>query len=692
VLTWSSPRSPYRPFLAAPPARRGASTRERRAHTPRGCRQLGGPAAPPPPPDLVRAIMLGAAEAEPVATPAKKAEAQHHLVAAAASPHTPAAASIAGSLARATPLLPRLLAQQQQEEEEDVLAALERHGEESAARRWTLFQKLVAGLRTQLAECAEGVSECRRRKATLDQQLIDERAAREAGQARASADLQAVAQSLQGELRQVQAEARRTMEGLAAECGAQAKAVQEERTAELQRQVEALMQGGRDEELARHREHKALQQVVEELRSALDKEVDARTQAAAAAADAAAEGASREAVRLKELVAGVDAKVAACQFAIEGRHTTSMAALEAKLQELLAQASARDTSAKEQERTVSELSVRLKEELVAEVNAKVAACQFAMEGRHTTSAAALEAKLQELLAQASVRDTSAKEQERTVSELSVRLKEEREERHKSIEQAQKAAIAAATEAVARDTGALKATLERQDASLGNLALARTQAETEEGHRAKVFEEMQAEVIRLRQKLVADREADNAARERLSVSEQGERRALAERLDRQAEDLVAGVDAKIAACQLALESRHAAGVAAVEERAGGELRKQFRLLEAQGATAAAQLAKLEAQVVALGDTQAAVLKQSQADLETRAGATASQVRAALDAHGEFAEELEREVRANTQMLKTLTDGLTVESNERCKLQQDTRALCLDMQKIRGHLPLCFANFR
>lgn len=66
---------------------------------------------------------------------------------------------------------------------------------------------------------------------------------------------------------------------------------------------------------------------------------------------------------------------------------------------------------------------------------------------------------------------------------------------------------------------------------------------------------------------------------------------------------------------------------------------------------------------------------------------SQVKAALDAHGEFAEALEHEQRL---IVERLTDALQREGAQRHDLMKRLGVVEMDCQKVRGHLPILFAS--
>lgn len=622
-------------------------------------------------------------EAQPAATPEKvEAEVDSDVVT-----FTPIA-SIAGSIGIRASLLGRIH-MAQEHGEEDSLLALERLTEESGARRWTLFQKLIAGLRKQLAEAAEGVSECKRKNATLDQQVIHERSAREAGHALVCADLQALAQSVQAEIRQVHADAKATAEGVITEASQREKAAEDEWRSGLQAQIEALQQGLRDEELARHREHKVLQSSAEDVRAAMGQEVAARTQACNTASVNVASVESRTAAEREErLAAQVRAEEAAEVLGRElkqacSKQEQSLEALRASTEKSLA---CSEASAAEHK----EANGRRVDELVRGLEAKLEACRADLESK-LAGFDGVEAKLQGVLDQASGQQQRDKERERVLAELAERVKEEREERRSSVEQATVAAVAAASEAVARETREMKASIAEHGQSLTKFGATAAQQEAEASARTKALEDLRGDVVKLGQDLASEREARAAACQQVATSEQGQRQDLANRLLAQQEEIRRIEEVRLFAERLAGELR------AEREAATADLLKQLgerieASSEKQRTASSSEFQRLDAAVTHLGESQTAALRESRTHLESQAQGSGHEVKAALDAHREFAEEMEREVRKNTEMLKSLTEGLSLESGERCRLQHDTRALCLDMQRIRGHLPLCFADFR
>lgn len=140
-------------------------------------------------------------------------------------------------------------------------------------------------------------------------------------------------------------------------------------------------------------------------------------------------------------------------------------------------------------------------------------------------------------------------------------------------------------------------------------------------------------------------------ERLSNDLRGEREALFQELNRRCEEL-----AKLNAEQIRLEM-------------------------------AAELQKVDSTSSEMLLKQKAMLEEEKHRYEHQASVAACEVKAALDAHGDFAEALEAEQRL---IVERWTEQLTKEAAQRHELMKRLGVVEMDVQKVRGHLPILFAS--
>jgi len=86
-------------------------------------------------------------------------------------------------------------------------------------------------------------------------------------------------------------------------------------------------------------------------------------------------------------------------------------------------------------------------------------------------------------------------------------------------------------------------------------------------------------------------------------------------------------------------------------------------------------------------QEALLEVERTRFESQSKVAAQEVKAALDAHGEFAEALEKEQRL---LIARLQETLDKEGQARDSVTKRVGLLEFDLQKVKGHLPILFAS--
>lgn len=110
---------------------------------------------------------------------------------------------------------------------------------------------------------------------------------------------------------------------------------------------------------------------------------------------------------------------------------------------------------------------------------------------------------------------------------------------------------------------------------------------------------------------------------------------------------------------------------------GEVRQEF----------VSEMLRLEALAQGVGVAQAKTRTQDKEFLETQARATAEKVRGALEAHSEFGEALEQEQR---RLIARVNEGFAQTSTTCGGLERRVHHLEFNMQRVRGHLPILFAD--
>jgi hypothetical protein len=101
---------------------------------------------------------------------------------------------------------------------------------------------------------------------------------------------------------------------------------------------------------------------------------------------------------------------------------------------------------------------------------------------------------------------------------------------------------------------------------------------------------------------------------------------------------------------------------------------------------AEVSRIQAFTEERARAQEAAMGEDKAHRETEAQHTATEVRDCLTSHSDFMEALEREQQI---LINRLNEGLALEDQRRDGLGSRLQAVELDMQKVRGHLPILFA---
>lgn len=159
---------------------------------------------------------------------------------------------------------------------ESALLDLERAHDEAGLRRWALVQEVIAGLRVQLAQASQGISQADRRTAELEERLLHERKAREATIAAQQAEVQAMVERASRDLQILRSDfgtqLSQALDSLANRQREELKSCQDEAQEALKEEVAKLREELKEKERVRrqegddHNQH-ALQQAMERAES-----------------------------------------------------------------------------------------------------------------------------------------------------------------------------------------------------------------------------------------------------------------------------------------------------------------------------------------------------------------------------------------------------------------------------------------
>jgi len=115
----------------------------------------------------------------------------------------------------------------------------------------------------------------------------------------------------------------------------------------------------------------------------------------------------------------------------------------------------------------------------------------------------------------------------------------------------------------------------------------------------------------------------------------------------------------------------------------EAKKAMAQVDTNVEDADAQAQAIEAKT----EEQKDAMDEERQRYERQARVAAQEVKAALDAHGEFAEALKNE---QSLLMSRVQEALQQEATSREGLNSHVGGLEMDMQKVKGHLPILFAS--
>lgn len=568
---------------------------------------------------------------------------------------------------------------------EEILLDLERAHEETGAIRWVMLHKVLAGLRRQLAQTNASLADAQHRAAVLDEQLVRERSSREAGDGAARADLRCLAQRLEEEISRSRREAQTALETSAMEFNQNLQASLTQLKDECLQASEAVKQDLLDEREQRGKVGAEAFKNLETLRTAIQQEAEARAEAvqqaasSTAAVQAAVEDEKRERLSFQERaqmqVAEVGVRITEEQSMREHDLRSVQGSLSEARAALHAEGVARADALEAASRHIQQMADRAESRLTAH--------EAELEQRLSTLGA-LEGTMHTLVdREKAQREVGLTEMARSLEDLSKRLGQVSEESSKMEVRLQKADSDAAANA---ETGR-RLLNDKLDEQAQDAASILERLHVEERCRATDVDALRREDVSLQEALQKQHQAFQDSCSALSASERSKREEGMEEMRRlhavHAEEQREW--ARLLIDQVSKDLRvEAEGSVKDALKQSEDLVKQAT--ERVREQVMAEVNRIESSAAELIRSQNAAQSQERTMKESQAQHTANEVRECLKAHSEFMEALEREQHI---LITRLNEGLAVEDSKREELGGRARALELDMQKVRGHLPILFA---
>ncbi|CAJ1352072.1 unnamed protein product [Effrenium voratum] len=562
---------------------------------------------------------------------------------------------------------------------EDALLDLERAREESGVLRWALLRQILGDLKVRLAEMAAELGEGRHKAAQLEQQLAVQRDQHQAGQANLKAELAELRELQAVELHKARQEAERRVTEATSSLGQQLAALETEQVESLQSKEAALQEAIQQEKTGRQREADETLRRLQDLRAAAEAE----------AQRAAAKSAALEA-RLAELGTRL-AEEAELRQALGKQLEQQLATGAAERERLEATQTASGNAWQQRAAELSQAmqaEIAVLKDLAQESEAKLAQAGATWK-EQLEEVKEMEPKLRSLVAEQAegVRQQQLQQLE-SLQELAGKLEEESVDRRQtdqrtagmvsSIQVAmgrEQRAREAAGEAAGRASGALEAQLAAAEQSA---------AEAQKAQQA-ALEHLATEFHSLK---IGEEAARTKCRDEVEAAQQSRHQALAEELrrthERQTEESRQWAQTLVERLSTDLRAEREALFQELHRRCEEVAKlntEQIRL------EMAAEVKKVDATTCDVLQKHRAALDEEKRHYERQAQVAASEVKAALDAHGDFAEALEQEQRL---IVERLTEALQKEGTARHELMKRLGSLEIDVQKVRGHLPILFAS--
>lgn len=565
---------------------------------------------------------------------------------------------------------------------EEALLDLERAREESGVLRWALLRQILGELRTQHAETAHKQAEGKHQAVLLEQQLSRERSMREAVQGALKNELVELKDAMALEVHKLRQESQKGLEETMATLQQQVRLLAEKQSEALEAKDAALKESLQVEAAGRQREADENLRKFQELRQLIHEESNLRSSAL-----------ERQAAQLAQLEQRLTSETSAPKD-LQAQHEAVFAKMGQEIQQLESkmatfvpsmQSSLADANAKiEAEQAARAAGVERLQSAVDSLNQEIKALPVLQE-RLSQVEASFTAQLSEATEASMARDQKLED---SLQQLTLQLEEETTDRKQS-EQRAAGMLSSIQVAMGREQRAREAAYNEANRLLGVLE---TRLEGNEKSLQDLSALLKAEVAQLEETYSKFASQEQAAREALgkSLEQQQLKRheALAEELRRnyaaQTEESRRWAQTLVERLSNDLRGEREALFQELNRRCDevAKLNAEHIRLEM-----ASEVQKVDAQTAELLAKQKAVLEEEKRHYEHQASVAAQEVKAALDAHGEFAEALEAEQRL---IVSRLTEQLQREGAARHELMTRLGVMEMDVQKVKGHLPILFAS--
>eukprot|EP00930_Biecheleria_cincta_P049848 TRINITY_DN35050_c0_g1_i1.p1 TRINITY_DN35050_c0_g1~~TRINITY_DN35050_c0_g1_i1.p1 ORF type:complete len:672 (-),score=171.02 TRINITY_DN35050_c0_g1_i1:428-2443(-) len=577
---------------------------------------------------------------------------------------------------------------------EDALLDLERSHEESGALRWALLRQIIGDMRTKTAENAVAIAEGHRKTSVLDQYICREKSSREAMVSSIKTEIGELRDQLALETHKARQEAKSAIQAAVIDITEQLQAATAAQATALNASADSLTNALRAEAASRQREADETLRRFEELRNALTSESKARQ---GALAEVASKFPTLEAQICEESQQRID-----LQARLEASDVTLSKELEALAVKQNADLAATESSIAEAARMIqTEASARV--ESLARVEADVRALPTGFDDKMTVlrsiiddglaSLRTMEPALQKLIVEeADARAAADGEHVEYARSLLAKIDVEVAER-RTWEERTSGLLTALQEHSAQEQRAREAAASDQGTAVGSLA---AKIEMLEKRTSDIAPPLRAEVAKAQQQMQDFMSSERAARETAFSEISSAQAAKHDALKVDTREMQARLAEENRMWAQALVDRLSGDLKGERESLFQELNRRCEELFDAKADAnaervrndfAMQIRQVNTSTLEVARKQQDAMDEERHRYERQARVAAQEVKAALDAHGEFAEALKNE---QSLLICRVQEALQQESRCREGLSSRVGGLEMDMQKVKGHLPILFAS--
>lgn len=569
---------------------------------------------------------------------------------------------------------------------EDILLDLERAHEETGAIRWVMLRKIIAGVRRQVAEAHAGIADAQHRSAVLDEQLVLERSSREAADAATCKDLRGLVQRLEEESNRSRREASSALEAAVAELKGSFEDSLGRLELKLKLEADSLKQEmgaekeGRiklDDEAAEHcqQAHAAVQHETEVRAQELQ---EVRKEMAALQEQLARGEAARE--RFQDKVGMETAELGVRLTEEQTLREHDLVALKALVEEAHEKLAQEGVKIEDKMvtvgRQIQEATAAAEEQLLVHEAATL---------HKLDNLAALEGTIEKLTSQErSTREAELGSMASKLEEWIIKSESHTAEREHLEERLQKGI----DEAVAHAESGRSALEQKTDSYEERFVSAQLQLRVEERSRVDDIEAVRNNCDSLSEAIEKWRKQNEVDCTAISSAETTKREDDMEEVRRMhtahSEEQRAWAHMLIEQLTKDLRSEHEANASELRRRGEEVSHEAAQRVKME---IMPEVNRVEAEFKELGRARDAALIEDRMRREAEAEHTGSEVRDCLTAHTDFMEALEHEQRI---LINRLNEGLAQEDQKSDGLGQRIQGVELDMQKVRGHLPILFAG--